>query len=81
MTFTGALMFFVNWQLSDGYGGTLPSYQWLLLPGNLSLVYFWHPIFTEEVNFWPKLFMLLLGQFIISLLSWSVLWLTNKLKK
>ena len=41
----------------------MPGIQVLLYPGNLSLVYVWHPLFTEEVNFWPKLALQMLGQF------------------
>lgn len=58
----GLLTFTLNHQLIDHLGGPIPGYQVILLPGNLSLIYFWHPIFTEEVNFWPKLIMLLTGQ-------------------
>lgn len=50
----------------------MPGVQLILLPGNLTLKYFWHPLFTEEVNFWPKLLMLMLGQFIVSTVSAAV---------
>jgi hypothetical protein len=61
----GLLIFSLSWNLWDYFGGPLPGQRIFLLPGNLSLTYFWHPIFTEEINFWPKLFMLLFGQFIL----------------
>lgn len=47
----------------------MPGYQILLFPGNLTLEYFWHPIFTEEVTFWPKLLMLMTGQFVVSFVA------------
>jgi len=58
--FVGLLAFSINWNV---YGGGMPGYKVLLLPGNLSLVYIWHPIFTEEIDFWPKLVLHSLGQF------------------
>ncbi|KWT99101.1 hypothetical protein APQ14_18750 [Vibrio toranzoniae] len=61
----GLLTFTLSWNLWGFFGGPLPGYQIFLFPGNLTLIYFWHPIFTEEVNFWPKLFMLLFGQLLI----------------
>ena len=61
-------MFFANWLLYDWHGGTLPGYQVLLCLGNLGLIYFWHPIFSEEINFWPKFVMLILGQFGLALI-------------
>lgn len=61
----GLITFYFSWSLWEFFGGALPGYQILLFPGNLTLTYFWHPIFTEEVNFWPKLFMLLFGQFVV----------------
>lgn len=30
---------------------------------NLTLVYLWHPLFSEELGFWPKLMLQMLGQF------------------
>jgi hypothetical protein len=59
------IAFSVSWNSWAFFGGPLPGYQIFLFPGNLTLIYFWHPIFTEEVNFWPKLFMLLFGQFLV----------------
>ena len=63
--FIGALWFGLNWQFYEYWGGPMPGYQIVLAPGNLSLVLFWHPIFTEEVNLYPKLGMILNGQFVI----------------
>ncbi|MEI5638188.1 MULTISPECIES: hypothetical protein [unclassified Pseudoalteromonas] len=50
----------------------MPGVQLILLPGNFTLKYFWHPLFTEEVNFWPKLLMLMSGQFIVSTVSAAI---------
>ena len=61
----GLITFSLNWNLWEFFDGPLPGYRVFLFPGNLTLTYFWHPIFTEEVNFWPKLFMLLFGQFFV----------------
>ena len=61
----GLVAFTLSWNLWDFWGGPMPGLQLLLFPGNLTLVYIWHPLFTEEVNFWPKLALLLLGQFIV----------------
>ncbi|WP_101228155.1 hypothetical protein [Colwellia sp. 75C3] len=61
----GLITFTLNWNLWEFFEGLLPGYNIFLFPGNLTLIYFWHPIFTEEVNFWPKLLMLLLGQFVV----------------
>lgn len=66
VTTLGLLTFIVNHFLWDWLGGTLPGYQIILYPGNLSLIHFWHPVFSEEVNFWPKLLMLLTGQFVVT---------------
>lgn len=43
----------------------MPGYEILLFLGNLTLVYVWHPLFTEEVDLYPKLALILLGQFLI----------------
>lgn len=61
----GLVAFTLSWNLWDFWGGPMPGLQLLLFPGNLTLVYIWHPLFTEEVNFWPKLFLLLAGQFVV----------------
>lgn len=78
----GLLTFTLNHQLIDHLGGPIPGYQVILLPGNLSLVYFWHPIFTEEVNFWPKLIMLLTGQFtLVAGVTYLILALLRRVNK
>ncbi|WP_027672668.1 hypothetical protein [Rheinheimera baltica] len=59
----GLVAFALSWNLWDLWGGPMPGIRVLLYPGNLSLVYVWHPLFTEEVNFWPKLALQMLGQF------------------
>lgn len=70
----GALTFTLNHYLWDYFSGPLPGYQILLYPANLSLVYFWHPLFTEEVDFWPKLLMLLIGQYtLVTAISYVIL--------
>ncbi|GAA6173398.1 hypothetical protein NBRC116592_30680 [Colwellia sp. KU-HH00111] len=66
-TIIGLIAFSVSWHSWQYFDGPLPGYDILLFPGNLTLIYFWHPIFTEEVDFWPKLAMLLFGQcFVVS---------------
>ena len=64
-TLIGLITFNLNWTLYDYFEGPLPGYDVLLFPGNLSLVYFWHPLFTEEVALLPKLGMILIGQFVL----------------
>jgi hypothetical protein len=61
----GLTAFTLSWNLWDVWGGPLPGYKVYLFPGNLTLIYIWHPLFTEEVNFWPKLGLLMLGQFTV----------------
>lgn len=61
----GLVAFTLSWNLWDFWGGPMPGLQILLFPGKLTLVYLWHPLFTEEINFWPKLALLLVGQFAI----------------
>ena len=56
----GLVAFTINWNV---YGGGMPGYNIFLFPGNLSLVYVWHPLFTEEIDFWNKLVLHSLGQF------------------
>jgi hypothetical protein len=74
-----AISFSLSWNLWDFFDGPLPGYQVVLFPGNLTLIYFWHPIFTEEVNLWPKLAMLLFGQFtIVSSFVYIIITLVNK---
>ena len=64
-TIIGLVVFTISWNSWAFFGGPLPGYQIFLFPGNLTLIYFWHPLFTEEVDFWPKLIMLLIGQFLV----------------
>ncbi|MCH8538119.1 MAG: hypothetical protein LAT66_10165 [Alkalimonas sp.] len=61
----GLIAFALSWNLWALWGGPMPGIQVLLYPGNLSLVYLWHPLFTEEVNFWPKLALQMVGQFTV----------------
>lgn len=80
-TIIGVIAFSLSWNLWEFFEGPLPGYQIFLFPGNLTLIYFWHPLFTEEVNFWPKLFMLLLGQFlVVTTFVISINYIKNKLK-
>lgn len=72
-TIIGLIVFTLNWQFWDLWNEPIPGYQVLLFPGNVSLVYFWHPLFTEEVNLLPKLLMILTGQFVISTCVFVVL--------
>jgi hypothetical protein len=58
----GLLAFMLSWHIWDGQ---MPGYQWFLYPGNLTLKIIWHPLLTEEINFWSKLTLLLLGQFVV----------------
>lgn len=89
-TIIGLIAFTLSWNLTAFFKGALPGYQILLFPGNLTLIYFWHPLFSEEVSFWPKLVMLLFGQFVVvtggvtlitSIIKCSGVKLCNKLFK
>lgn len=51
----GLIAFTLSWNLWDVWGGPLQGYKEYLFPGNLTLIYIWHPLFTEEVSCWPKL--------------------------
>lgn len=62
----GLIAFIVNWAV---WGGGMPGYRFFLFPGNLTLIYVWHPLFTEEIDFWPKLAVHMLGQFTVVSLS------------
>lgn len=62
----GLIIFAINWNV---WGGGMPGYKFFLFPGNLTLTYIWHPIFTEEMAFWPKLFVHMIGQFTVVSLS------------
>lgn len=61
----GLVAFALSWNLYDFRGGPMPGIQVLLFPGNLTLIYVWHSLFTEEVNFWPKLGLQMFGQFFV----------------
>ena len=61
----GFVAFALSWNFWQLWGGPLPGLQLVLFPGNLTLVYLWHPLFTEEINFWPKLALLMAGQFAV----------------
>lgn len=61
----GLVAFTLSWNFWDFWDGPMPGYQLLLYPGHLTLVYIWHPLLTEEINFWPKLMLLLFGQFLV----------------
>ena len=78
LTLVGLIAFIINWNLWEFFNGPMPGYQILLFPGNLTLEYFWHPIFTEEVTFWPKLLMLMVGQFFI---VWGIALVINLVAK
>ena len=80
-TLIGLIAFTISWNTWDIWDGPLPGYQFFLFPGNLTLIYFWHPIFTEEVSFWPKLLMLLAGQFGVSTVTMIVFTKTLKILK
>lgn len=58
----GAVAFALNWLV---WGGGMPGYSSFLFPGNFMLVYVWYPLFTEEIDFWPKFALQLSGQFIV----------------
>lgn len=60
----GLITFTLSWILFDYFHGPIPGYDVLLFPANLSLVYLWHPLFTEEVNLLPKLGLMMIGQFV-----------------
>ena len=62
----GLVAFALNWHFPNFWSGAMPGVTALLFPGHLTLVYLWHPLFTEEINFWPKLLLLMLGQFLLT---------------
>lgn len=62
-TAIGLITFILHWNFFDIIGGPLPGYQFLLFPARMTLIYFWHPLFTEEISLLPKLAMMLVGQF------------------
>ena len=62
----GLIMFTLSWNLFEYFEGPMPGYNVVLFPANLSLVYVWHPLFTEEVNLFPKLGLMMIGQFVFT---------------
>ncbi len=58
--FTAVIAFTVNYNWLEG---TLPGYRLLTAPGIVIL-----RLFTEEIDFWPKLLLLLGGQYLVCLL-------------
>ena len=72
-TLIGLFTFILHWSMWDMRGGPLPGYNILLYPGNLTLAYLWHPLFTEELPLLQKAGLLLTGQFILVGLSVAVL--------
>jgi hypothetical protein len=72
----GIIAFTLSWNI---WGGGMPGYKLFLLPGNLTLIYIWHPLFTEEIDFWPKLMLLFLGQFVVVACITAII--TSMLKK
>ncbi|MGI5309655.1 hypothetical protein [Rheinheimera sp. WS51] len=61
----GLVTFTLSWNLWEFFAGPMPGVQILLFPGNLTLVHLWHPLFTEELTFWPKLALQMVGQFAV----------------
>lgn len=61
----GAIIFAISWNV---WGGGMPGYYFFLLPGNLVL-----SMLTEEINFWPKLLILLVGQFSVTAIATAIL--------
>lgn len=55
---TGLVAFMFNWQVVGGGWSWFPV---LLFPGNLVLA-----LFSEEINFWPKLALQMAGQFMVT---------------
>lgn len=79
-TVVGLIAFTLSWNMWEVWQGPLPGYQVFLFPGNLTLIYLWHPLFTEELAFWPKLALLLFGQFtVVYLVIANFLWLVSKM--
>lgn len=64
-TIIGLVTFTLSWHFFEFWGGPIPGYSILLYPGNISLIYLWHPLLTEEINLLPKLSLILLGQFTV----------------
>ena len=78
----GLVSFALHWSLWDFWHGPMPGIQVLLFPGNLTLVYLWHPLFSEELGFWPKLMLQTLGQFaIVTAITATILGVIRQLKR
>ena len=76
----GAVTFALSWSLYDVLGGHMPGTKVLLFPGSLTLIYVWHPLFTEEINFWPKFALQMFGQFfVVTVMTMLCVGLTKKL--
>ena len=69
----GLFAFVLSWSLWQLWRGPMPGRGLLLLPGDLTLIYLWHPLFSEEINFWPKLVLQMSGQFIVVTVMTAVL--------
>jgi len=61
----GLIAFLLHWIFWEVRGGPLVGYNLLLGPGNLTLTYIWHPLFTEELPLVPKVALMLFGQFVL----------------
>ena len=59
--FSGLAVFYYNWSI---YGGGWPYFRIILFPGNLVL-----SLFTEEIDFWPKFWLQMSGQFIVTFVA------------
>jgi len=68
--FIGAIAFALSWNI---WGGGMPGYRIFVFPGNFVLSFF-----SEEINFWPKLLLMLSGQFILVSLFFGCLQLVYK---
>lgn len=78
----GALAFALSWNLYDTLAGPMPGTKALLLPGSLTLIYVWHPLFTEEISFWLKFSLQMFGQFfVVTVISMLCVSLVNKLRR
>jgi hypothetical protein len=63
--FIGLITFTLSWHFYDFLNGPIPGYNIFLYPANQTLIYVWHPLFTEEVDLLPKLGLMLFGQFVV----------------
>lgn len=72
-TLIGLVTFVLSWNFYEVWNGPIPGYQVLLFPGNMSLVLIWHPLFTEEIALYPKLALILLGQFVFVALFFAIM--------